>query len=51
MHRLHFGALLMQQVFNAKPYHPFNPQARIVHFHVGDERAAHELGNWVAAMP
>lgn len=22
------------QVFNAKPYHPFNPQARIVHFHV-----------------
>lgn len=22
------------QVVNAKPYHPFNPQARIVHFHV-----------------
>ncbi|KAI7840392.1 hypothetical protein COHA_005893 [Chlorella ohadii] len=23
----------MSQIFNAKPYHPFNPAARIVHFH------------------
>ncbi|KAI7840394.1 hypothetical protein COHA_005895 [Chlorella ohadii] len=41
----------VSQIFNAKPYHPFNPQARIVHFHGFATGTCHYAAEYVTLIP